>query len=94
MAQINTDHNVFCLFISRLATKLTKQDRNWRGNTILLIDGARYQTCEESVRHMRALGFRVCISAPYSYASAPIEYAFARLKSVDLNPDRLKTGKR
>ena len=43
---------------------------------------------------MRALGFRACISAPYSYASAPIEYAFGFFKSVDLNPRRLKTGKK
>ena len=43
---------------------------------------------------MKALGFRVCVSAPYSYAAAPIEYVFAFIKDGDLNPDRLKTGKR
>ena len=48
LTQINTDHNVFCMFVSRLATKLTSEDKNWRNNTLLLIDGAKYQTCEES----------------------------------------------
>ena len=43
---------------------------------------------------MRALGFRVCISAPYSYSGAPVELAFAFLKDRDLNPSRLKTGKK
>ena len=43
---------------------------------------------------MKQLGFRVCISAPYSFASAPIEYAFAQLKSVNLNPNGAKTGKK
>ena len=94
MAQCNTDSNTFCLFISKLAKKLAKEDRAWRANTLLLIDGARYQTCAESIRHMKALGFRVAVSAPYSYAAAPVEYAFAFLKNQDLNQSQLKTGKR
>ena len=35
---------------------------------------------------MKALGFRVIITAPYSYAGSPVEYAFAHFKAVDLNP--------
>ena len=42
LSQINTDHNSYCTFISHLATKLTAEDRDWRENTLLLIDGARY----------------------------------------------------
>ena len=80
--------------MSKLATKLTKEDINWRDNTIVLCDGAKYQTNKESVNYMKGLGFKVCISAPYSYASSPIEYAFGYFKSVDLNPERLKTGKK
>ena len=94
LTQVNTDSDVYCLFISKLVAKLTSEDRNWRQNTVLLIDGAKYQTGEQSIKHMKALGINVCVSAPYSYASAPIEYAFGFLKSVDLNPDRLSTGKR
>ena len=33
-------------------------------------------------------------SAPYSYATAPIESVFAALKLGDLNPERLPTGKK
>ena len=91
---MNTDHNVFCAFITQLANKLTKEDRAWRENSILLIDGAKYQTCPESLQHLKQLGFKVCISSPYSFAAASVEYANAFLKSVDLNPERLKTGKR
>ena len=85
---------MFCLFISKLAAKLTAEDRNWRTNSLLLIDGARYQSCPESIRHMRSLGFKVCVSSPYSYSSTCIEYCFAILKSVDINVDRRPTGKR
>ena len=66
--------------MSKLATKLTKEDKNWRDNSVLLIDGAKYQTCVESVKYMKALGFRIIISAPYSYSSAPIEYVFGQFK--------------
>ena len=85
---------MFCLFVSWLAAKLTSEDKNWRSNTILQIDGARYQTCRESVNHMKMLGFKIVISAPYSFAAGPIEYAFGLFKQVNLNPDRIKTGKR
>lgn len=94
LLQLNTDQNVFCVFISKLVAKLTSEDRNWRDNSLILIDGARYQTSDESIRYMKSLGLKVCISAPYSYASAPIEYAFAYFKNTNLNPDRRKTGKR
>ena len=94
LAQVNTDHKSFCLFISKLAAKLSSEDRSWRENSILLIDGAKYQTCLESIRHMKAVGFRVCISSPYSYSSTSIEYCFGFLKNKSLNPDGLKMGKR
>jgi hypothetical protein len=43
---------------------------------------------------MKALGIKVCISAPYSYATSPIEYAFGAFKKGELNPNFLKTGKK
>lgn len=43
---------------------------------------------------MMALGFKVVISAPYSYATSPIEYAFGFFKSVDLNPSKLRVSKK
>ena len=43
---------------------------------------------------MMALGFKVVISAPYSYAASPIEYTFGFFKSVDLNPSKLRVSKK
>ena len=82
------------MFLSKLAAKLTQEDKDWRQNTVILCDGARYQTSKESVEYMQALGLKVCITAPYSYASSPVELAFAFFKSADLNPNNQKTGKK
>ena len=42
LTQVNTDHRIFCLFVAKLAAKLSLEDRNWRTNTVILCDGARY----------------------------------------------------
>jgi len=42
LTQVNTDHRVFCLFMTKLVDRLNAADQNWRNNSILLIDGAKY----------------------------------------------------
>ena len=59
-----------------------------------MADGATYQTCSESLTHIKRLGFIACICSPYGYLSSPIELAFAFLKNTDLNADGLKCGKK
>ena len=44
LSQASTDTNTFCLFISKLVEKLNAEDKDWRSNTIILCDGATYQT--------------------------------------------------
>ncbi len=94
LTQVNTDHRVFCVFISKLVAKLNERDKNWKERTIVVLDGASYGTCKESIYHMMMLGLKICVSAPYSYSAAPIELAFAYFKTGQLNPLGLKTGKR
>lgn len=48
LTQVNTDHRVFCVFMRYLVERLTAEDKNWRANTVVLLDGAKYQTCNES----------------------------------------------
>ena len=60
LTQVNTTSKVFCAFISKLAAKLSEEDRDWKSNSILLIDGAKYQTSKESIDHLKALAF-VCV---------------------------------
>ena len=94
LTQVNTDAKVFMMFMTKLAAVLTNEDREWRSNTLILMDGARYQSCNESRAHMERLGMRVCISAPYSYSTAAIELVFGWFKADELNQEKLKTGKK
>ena len=36
----------------------------------------------------------VIFTGPHSYDASPIELFFAAFKSKDINPDKIKTGKR
>ena len=55
---------------------------------------ATYHKTPEMRECYKYLGLKVVLSAPYSYAAAPVELWFARLKQGDLNPDNQPTGKR
>lgn len=56
LTQVNTDHRVFCVFMSKLVAQLNKKGSGWKSKTIILIDGASYGTCDESIGYMKALG--------------------------------------
>ena len=38
----NTDSNVLMLFMTKLASELTKQSKDWRNNTIFVLDGVSH----------------------------------------------------
>ena len=91
---MNTDHKVIQLFLSQLAEALDLERPNWREDTVILLDGARYHTCQSTRDHMRRLSMPVMFSGPRSYDAAPCELFFASLKNGDLNPNGLATGKK
>ena len=76
------------------AQTLDAEDRDWRNNTILVLDGASYHRGSETTKALAALKVPTMISGPYGYDAAPAEKLFALLKRGDLNPDCIKTGKR
>ena len=94
LTQANTDSDVMLLFFSKLLEQLDKDTPLWRDNTIFLLDGARYHTSPETKEHLRRLGLTVIYTAPYSYASSPIEKLFGALKLGELNPNHEPTGKK
>ena len=46
LTQVNTDANVFVLFLKGLFEKLSQENRQWKSNTVILFDGARYHVSE------------------------------------------------
>ena len=74
--------------------KLKKQDKDWKERTVLLLDGASYHRSRVTRNYLGNSGLKVVIGGPYAFAAAPVEHFFSALKSVDLNPENIKTGKR
>ena len=74
------------LYFLTLVKMLDEKRANWRSDSIILLDGARYHTSEKTKQLFKRLDLPIVISGPYSYSGAPVERAFAFLKSGDLNP--------
>jgi transposase len=82
------------MFFISLFELLDKESKNWRKDTIILMDGAKYHTSGEMMEFYRKNMAPVMFTGPHSYDASPIELFFAAFKSKDINPDRIKTGKR
>ena len=82
------------VFFRHLILQLDEERPGWREDTIILLDGARYHTGEGIREYLHKMQLQVIWSAPYSYATAPIELLFGGLKLGELNPDKLPTGKK
>ena len=67
---------------------------NWREDHVILLDGATPHTASATIELYKTYRVPVVLSSPYSYDSAPCELFFSQFKSVDLNVDRLSTGKK
>lgn len=80
LTQFNTDSDVMLMFLSRLANVLSQEDKDWRDNTIWLLDNAAYHRASEVKEHLKSLGVKVMLSGQYAYESAPVERFFAYFK--------------
>ena len=109
LTQINTDHRVFCLYLTELVKKLSAADKDWRDNSVLLLDNASYHVCPETLSYLAWLNVEVIFSGPCkyksifllnminpidSYSTAPAELLFAHFKQGQLNPMQEPTGKK
>lgn len=82
------------LFLSKLASTLSQESKDWRQNTVLLLDGVSYHKSAPTRQLFDDLGIKVILLSPYSYSGAPVELFFGYLKKANLNPESLQTGKR
>ena len=94
LMQTTGDSKMFMLYLTHFAKVLEAEDPNFRENNVILIDGAPSHYAEETLAHMKGLNLPMIMTAPYSWAAAPCELWFSQLKSVELNPMGLSTGKK
>jgi hypothetical protein len=94
ISQSNTNSNTILLFIRGLVKQLNESNRHWRRNTFIYWDGAAYHQSTTTLKLLRDLQVPIMVSGPHSYEAAPCELWFSLFKRVNINPRKLKTGKR
>ena len=82
------------MFLRYLVLKLNQFDKEWRSNSILVMDGASYHIASSTIDLMKKLNLPVIILGPYSYDANPVELFFAAFKSDDVNPRKVATTKK
>ena len=94
LTQCNTDDEMMSCFLSKLATRFTKQfGAGWRESILFVLDGASYHRSASTRQSITHLQMKIVMSAPYSYQTAPAELWFASLKRGEFNPEQIKSGK-
>ena len=74
--------------------RLQAKDKDWKKQTVLLLDGATYHRSKETRNYLANHGVKVVIGGPYAFSAAPVEYFFSGLKCTDLNPENVSTTKK
>ena len=82
------------LFFKSLSKKLDRERPNWRKDTVFLIDNAPYHKSKGILEEFDAQKLPIMYTGTHSYDAVPVELWFAAFKSRDVNPNRVKTGKR
>ena len=89
LAQSNTNSEMMELFFKKLVRKLDEDDKYWRSNSVILMDGAPYHTSNATLDLLKQLDVPVMFLGPHSYDASPIELFFAWFKSADINPRKI-----
>ena len=59
-----------------------------------MMDNAPYHTSSSSMKLYSELNMPILFTGPHTYSGSPIELFLATFKSAEVNPNRVKTGKR
>ena len=94
LVQSNSNAQIMELFFHSLVRTLDKERPAWRKDTVLLLDNAPYHTGVSSLKLFEKLQLPILFTGPHSYSAAPCELFFASFKSKDINPRKVKTGKK
>ena len=93
-SQSNTNAWTFMLFMQELVLVLDAEDKDWRANTVILLDNATYHRARTFVAYTKLEKIPLIYASPVSPQLCPVELLFGWLKTGDLNPSNQKTGKK
>ena len=85
LTQVNTDSKIMTLYMRELVKILDIEDRNWRSDTIIMHDGAKYASSNSTINTLRTLRVPYMLLSPHSYNVAPIEMLFGAIKTNNIN---------
>ena len=94
LAQANSNTQMMELYFRSLAYRLDRARPQWRKDTVIFVDGAKYHQSKEFLAVAAELQLPYMLLGPHSYDAAPCELVFAHFKRVDVNPRHLPTGKK
>ena len=82
------------LYFRALVAKLERERPNWRRDTVIIVDGAKYHQSVDFLQVAAELRLPYMVLGPHSYDAAPCELVFAHFKRVEVNPRKIPTGKK
>ena len=94
LTQVNTDSKIMAIYLIELVKVLDRERKEWRKDTVMLLDGAAYHMSGDTLATMKSLRIPVMFLGPHSYNCAACELLFAALKSTHLNVDGVPTGRK
>ena len=94
LAQANSNSSMMELFFRSLVSRLEAERPNWRRDSVIFVDGAKYHQSVDFLRVAAELRLPYMVLGPHSYDAAPCELVFAHFKRADVNPRKVPTGKR
>ena len=94
LTQANSNNKTMEIYFYHLVGKLDKERPGWRDDTVLLLDGASYHRSASTLNVLKFLRVPTLIFGPHSYDISPCELFFSFIKSSELNPAYLPTGKK
>ena len=94
LLQSNSNASVMGIFFNSLVKKLAGENKYWYNSVVIQLDNALYHSSASTMKMFKELRVPVLFTGPHSYSASPVEYFFGAFKSKDVNPSKIKTGKR
>jgi transposase len=89
----NGNRQIFQLYLIYLVRLLDQESKDWRLNTVILMDGCPFHKAKSTRRMIRKLNIPTMYTSPYSAVLCPVEIIFSIFKRGELNVRGVKINK-